>query len=91
MCGIFGFIEKSSIKPTANNREQVFEKYKTTIESATSKLLHRGPDSNGNNLIIDPNFDKSILMIHTRLKITGDDTSQPLINKNNTLFLIING
>lgn len=91
MCGIFGLIETSSIKPTADNREQVFEKYKSTIESATSKLLHRGPDSNGNNLIIDPNFDKSILMIHTRLKITGDNTSQPLVNKNNTLFLIING
>ena len=91
MCGIFGLIETSSIKPTADNREQVFQKYKSTIESATSKLLHRGPDSNGNNLIIDPNFDKSILMIHTRLKITGDDTSQPLVNKNNTLFLIING
>jgi asparagine synthase (glutamine-hydrolysing) len=91
MCGIFGLIETSSIKPTADNKQQVFQKYKSIIESATSNLAHRGPDSNGNNLIIDPNFDKSILMIHTRLKITGDDTSQPLVNKNNTLFLIING
>jgi asparagine synthase (glutamine-hydrolysing) len=91
MCGIFALIETSSIKPTDDNREQVFQKYKSTIESVTSKLLHRGPDSNDNNLIIDPNFDKSILMIHTRLKITGDNTSQPLVNKNNTLFLIING
>jgi len=91
MCGIFALIETSSIKPTDDNREQVFQKYKSTIESATSKLLHRGPDSNGNNLIIDPNFDKSILMIHTRLKITGDNTSQPLVNKNNTLEIFGKG
>lgn len=91
MCGIFGLIETSIIKPTKDNQEQVFENYKNIITSATSKLLHRGPDSYDNKLIIDPNFDKTILMIHTRLKITGDDTSQPLVNNNNTLYLVVNG
>lgn len=91
MCGIFGLIETSIIKPTRDNQEQVFENYKNVITSATSKLLHRGPDFYDNKLIIDPNFDKTILMIHTRLKITGDDTSQPLVNHNNTLYLVVNG
>ena len=30
-------------------------------------------------------------MLQTRLKINGDNTTQPLISKDNKLFLIING
>jgi len=31
MCGIFALIETSSIKPTDDNREQVFQKYKSQL------------------------------------------------------------
>lgn len=89
MCGIFGLIDTK--KTTNFDKESVFQDYKSIIKSSTSCLNHRGPDGNGNNLIIDPDFNKNVLMIHTRLKIVGDDTKQPLTNSDNTLYLIING
>lgn len=83
MCGIFALIENTTL---AN-----FDSYKGLIRSVQTKLNHRGPDSIGHKLIIDPSCDKSVLLVHTRLKINGNDTSQPLVNKNNTQMLIING
>lgn len=90
MCGIFGLIEDVSV-PDEHTKEQVVENYKYILTNATQLLTHRGPDSYGNKLIIDPNCEKSVLMIHTRLKITGDDTPQPMISKDNSMYLIING
>jgi asparagine synthase (glutamine-hydrolysing) len=91
MCGIFALIEQNKVNVNPEEAEEVFKSYKHIISSVYSKLDNRGPDSKGNNLIIDPNFKKTVLMLHTRLKICGDDTTQPLINKDNTIYLIING
>lgn len=92
MCGIFGLIENSCLNISNNeNHEQLVENFKPIITSVTELLQHRGPDVNNNNLIIDPTFDKTVLMVHTRLKITGDNSSQPLLSKDKTMYLIING
>jgi asparagine synthase (glutamine-hydrolysing) len=91
MCGIFALIEQNKVNLDPEKAEDVFKSYKSTISSVYSELNHRGPDSKGNNLIIDPNFKKSVLMLHSRLKICGDDTTQPLVNNDNTIYLIING
>lgn len=92
MCGIFGLIENSYLNISDDkNREKLVENFKPIITSVTELLQHRGPDVNNNNLIIDPTFDKTILMVHTRLKITGDNSSQPLLSKDKTMYLIING
>jgi asparagine synthase (glutamine-hydrolysing) len=90
MCGIFGLIEDAII-PDEHTKEQVVDNYKYVLTNATQLLTHRGPDSYGNKLIIDPGFKKSILMIHTRLKINGNDTVQPLVSNDNSMYLIING
>ena len=89
MCGIFGLIENTTIP--LDNQDIVTQAYKNTITLTTQLLHHRGPDSYGNKLIIDPTLNKTVLMIHTRLKIVGDDTPQPLISKDNSMYLIING
>ncbi len=91
MCGIFGLVENTVNIPNENNADIITENYKNVITTSTTLLNHRGPDSNGNRLIIDPNFNKTILMLHTRLQINGDSTKQPLVSKDNKLFLIING
>lgn len=91
MCGIFALIEQNKVNLHPEKAEDVFKIYKSTISSVYSQLNHRGPDSKGNNLIIDPNFKKTVLMLHTRLKICGDDTTQPLVNDDNTVYLIVNG
>ena len=91
MCGIFALIEQNKININPENADEIFNKYKSTMSNVYSKLHHRGPDQKGNNLIIDPNFKKTVLMMHTRLKICGDDTTQPLVNDDNTIYLIING
>lgn len=89
MCGIFALIEENTFDP--NNPNDVLNNYKTTMQSVLSKLNHRGPDGNGNKLVVDPNFNKVVMMLHTRLKINGDDTCQPLVNQDNTVYLVING
>ena len=91
MCGIFCLVENTVNVPNENNQNIITENYKNIITTSTTLLNHRGPDSNGNRLIIDPNFNKTILMLHTRLQINGDSTKQPLVSKDNKLFLIING
>ena len=89
MCGIFGLIENTSVN--CNDQDNIKQTYKDTIANVTNILHKRGPNCNGNKLIIDPNFDKTVLMIHTRLKIVGDDTPQPIVSNDKTKFLIING
>jgi asparagine synthase (glutamine-hydrolysing) len=89
MCGIFGLIENTSVN--FDDQDNIKQTYKDTIANVTNILNKRGPDCNGNKLIIDPNFDKTVLMIHTRLKIVGDDTPQPIVSNDKTKFLIING
>ena len=87
MCGIFALIEETNINP--ENEKDVWDNYKDVIDNVLKKLNHRGPDSTGNKLIIDSN--KTVLMLHTRLKITGNDSVQPIVNKDNTVYLVING
>jgi asparagine synthase (glutamine-hydrolysing) len=89
MCGIFGLIENTSVN--FNDQNSIKDTYKDVITNVTNILHKRGPNCNGNKLIIDPNFDKTVLMIHTRLKIVGDDTPQPIVSNDKTKFLIING
>jgi len=91
MCGIFALIEQNKVNINPEKADDVFKSYKSIISSVYSDLDHRGPDSKGNNLIIDPNFKKTVLMLHTRLKICGDNTTQPLVNNDNTIYLIVNG
>ena len=91
MCGIFALIEQNKVNINPEKADDVFKNYKSIISSVYSDLDHRGPDSKGNNLIIDPNFKKTVLMLHTRLKICGDNTTQPLVNNDNTIYLIVNG
>lgn len=91
MCGIFALIEQNKVNIQPEKADEIFNSYKSIISSVYSELDHRGPDSKGNNLIIDPNFKKTVLMLHSRLKICGDDTTQPLINDDNTIYLIVNG
>jgi asparagine synthase (glutamine-hydrolysing) len=91
MCGIFALIEQNKVNIQPEKADEIFKSYKSIISSVYSELDHRGPDSKGNNLIIDPNFKKTVLMLHSRLKICGDDTTQPLINDDNTIYLIVNG
>jgi len=94
MCGIFALIENTVNTPNENDpntKNLITDNYKDLITSTTTLLNHRGPDSHGNKLIIDPQSNKSLLMLQTRLKINGDNTTQPLISKDNKLFLIING
>jgi|UniRef100_A0A6C0ALN6 asparagine synthase (glutamine-hydrolysing) len=87
MCGIFALIEETNINP--ENESDVWNNYKDVIDNVLKKLNHRGPDSTGNKLIIDSN--KTVLMLHTRLKITGNDSVQPIVNRDNTVYLVING
>jgi asparagine synthase (glutamine-hydrolysing) len=91
MCGIFALIEQNKVNIQPEKADEIFKSYKSIISSVYSELDHRGPDSKGNNLIIDPNFKKTVLMLHSRLKICGDNTTQPLINDDNTIYLIVNG
>jgi asparagine synthase (glutamine-hydrolysing) len=87
MCGIFALVQDY----IQNDEHPNFNDCKNIIANVYKNLNHRGPDSQGNNVIVDRYLDKSILMAHTRLKINGDDTTQPLINDDNTAYLIING
>jgi asparagine synthase (glutamine-hydrolysing) len=91
MCGIWALIEQNKVNIQPEKADEIFKSYKSIISSVYSELDHRGPDSKGNNLIIDPNFKKTVLMLHSRLKICGDNTTQPLINDDNTIYLIVNG
>ena len=87
MCGIFALIEETKVDP--KNENDVLNNYKYIIDSVVKNLNHRGPDSIGNKLIIDDN--KTLIMLHTRLKINGDNTHQPIVNNDNTVYLVING
>lgn len=50
-------------------------------------LKHRGPDSYGFEVFEEG----KLIMIHTRLHINGDSTSQPIVDKENDVYLIMNG
>lgn len=82
MCGIFCCIQDSSI---------CSDEYVGELTTRVSKLLHhRGPDSMNYKVISCPN-NKTLIMLHTRLRIVGDSTPQPLMNEDETISLIING
>lgn len=81
MCGIFALIEDS----------QNEYHYENIIKISSNLLKHRGPDSTGHKLIMDSSININTLLLHTRLKINGDNTTQPLHNKDKTIYLIING
>lgn len=82
MCGIFCCIQDSSI---------CTEEYIEELTSSVSKLLyHRGPDSTNYKVIKCPN-NKTLIMLHTRLRIVGDSSPQPLTSEDNTISLVING
>ena len=82
MCGIFCCVQNSSVFT-----EEYIQKL---TQRASSLLSHRGPDSN-NYKLIKCNDTKSLLMVHTRLRIVGDSTPQPLIDDAQEIYLIING
>lgn len=82
MCGIFCCIQDSSI---------CTDEYIEELTSSVSKLLyHRGPDSTNYKVIKCPN-NKTLIMLHTRLRIVGDSSPQPLTSEDNTISLVING
>lgn len=76
MCGIFFYITKNEIN-------------KNLINNSIKLLNHRGPDQQTFELLKIENW--NILMLHTRLKINGNDTKQPLYNSDKSVFLIMNG
>lgn len=79
MCGIYCLVT-----------EKITD-FKSKVLDVKSKLNHRGPDSLGHVLIDIPGFNMRVLMVHTRLQINGNNTPQPIKNKTNTIYLIING
>lgn len=82
MCGIFASI----------SHKQQLEYYESIKNDLYIMLNSRGPDSNGSLLIQNTKDIKNkidIFFLHTRLKINGDDTCQPLEQGNK--ILIING
>jgi asparagine synthase (glutamine-hydrolysing) len=82
MCGIFCCIQDSAICSS---------EYVEELTSKVSKLLyHRGPDSTNYKVIKCPN-NKTLIMLHTRLRIVGDSSPQPLTSEDGTINLIING
>lgn len=79
MCGIFA----------AFGRQETSElNYQKMRDQLYNMLRNRGPDSMG-YLTDKATNGESLFMLHTRLKINGDDTSQPLVDGNK--ILIING
>lgn len=82
MCGIFCCIQNTS---------DCTNEYIEEITNKVSKLLyHRGPDSTNYKVIQCAN-DKTLILLHTRLRIVGDGSPQPLSDDQNTIHLIING
>lgn len=82
MCGIW-----TSVQDTVLCTESYI---KDSIQKASKLLKHRGPDSTDYKVINAEN-NKSIIMLHTRLHIIGDSTTQPLVDDDNQISLIING
>lgn len=82
MCGIFVLIEKLTSSFIQHD-------YSNLNKKVNQLLYHRGPDSNG-HILLSSNTN-NIFMIHTRLKINGNDTAQPLYNKDKSIYLVING
>lgn len=82
MCGIFALIESGRVED---------EKLVKIVKNASDLLSHRGPDSNNYTKMYDSNYDKTIVLVHTRLKIVGDDTKQPLTSDDGSIQLIMNG
>lgn len=78
MCGIFALISSLS-------------KNTDVIENVKMALNHRGPDCFGHSNLMNSTNTKTIQLAHTRLKINGDNTPQPLVSKDSKLVLIING
>lgn len=82
MCGIFVLIEQLT--------SSFIQHDYTVLNNKVNQLLyHRGPDSNGHLLL--SNDTNNIFMVHTRLKINGNDTPQPIHNQDETIHLVING
>lgn len=83
MCGIFALIEQLS-------SSFIDHDYQKLVDKVGDLIYHRGPDSTGSTLLSDSSGN-NLLMVHTRLKINGNDTVQPLYNKDKTVYLVING
>lgn len=77
MCGIWFQLFK---KP------QTQDLIEENIIKYNNLLSHRGPDSSGNVIL-----NNQICLLHTRLQINGNSTNQPLYDKENDVYLIING
>lgn len=73
MCGIFAAV-------VSNDTE-------IDISTVTELLKHRGPDS-FNSMIINTENQK-VVLVHTRLKIVGDDSTQPLTD--GKVYIAMNG
>jgi len=82
MCGVY-----CSIHDTKDCTEEYI---KSVIDNVSKLLNHRGPDSTGFKVIKTING-KTIIMVHTRLHIIGESTTQPIEDLNNQISLVING
>jgi asparagine synthetase B (glutamine-hydrolysing) len=76
MCGIYACIK------TGGHDD------KKTV-CAWKLMNHRGPDMHGVYDIYENQFNKTTTLLHTRLKINGDDNPQPIVYKK--YHLIVNG
>jgi asparagine synthase (glutamine-hydrolysing) len=86
MCGIFAIL---------SNKLHFDQRH---INDIADKLKHRGPDSTGYDQIEIVSSAESVesvelTMVHTRLQINGDTTSQPLFSQTDggAITLVING
>jgi len=82
MCGIFALVEDGKLEDSKINN---------VVENVSKLLFHRGPDSNNYTTMYDETYNKTMLLVHTRLKINGDDTKQPLISEDGSIHVIMNG
>ncbi|KAI5812594.1 hypothetical protein BZA77DRAFT_323940 [Pyronema omphalodes] len=75
MCGIF-----------ACHKHPKVHEFKPQALQLAKAIRHRGPDWSGNIIANDT------ILVHERLSIVGIDSgAQPLVNKEGTLFLAVNG
>jgi len=82
MCGVWCSI---------HDTKDVTEEYiKSVVDNVSELLIHRGPDSTGSKVIKTING-KTIIMVHTRLHIIGEEKTQPIEDLEGEISLVING
>lgn len=91
MCGIFACINYDSELHSDSDLQRSGIDYKNLLEKTHNAIKHRGPDVNGNMLLVKFEKKINVLLYHSRLRINGNYNAQPIVNKEKNIYLIING